>query len=185
MENAEIRKIIEEAYGARGLEFGEQRDRLVVRAPREIIHELCLFLRDHAELQFNYLSDMTAYDLLDLGLEPRFEVIYHLYSIGEKYHRIIVKAGVPEDDCQIATVSDVWMCAEFAECEVWDMYGIRFENHPNLYRLIMHEDWEGHPLRKDFPLGGSTSFYYKRDTHEYAGEPQGMVPRIRMQKGEV
>lgn len=185
MENAQIQEIIEAAYGTQALEFDEHQDRLVVRVPRSMIHEFCLFLRESPELQFNFLSDLTAYDLQELDLEPRFELVYHLYSIGENYHRLTVKAGVPENDCRIDSVSDVWMNAEFTECEVWDMFGIQFDNHPHLYRLLMHEDWEGHPLRKDFPLGGSTSFYYKRDTHEYAGEPQGMVPRIRVQKGDV
>ena len=66
-----------------------------------------------------------------------------------------------------------------------DMFGIVFNNHPDMRRIIMPDNWEGHPLRKDFPLGGSESFYYKQDTHEYAGEPNDLVPRIRVQESDV
>ncbi len=112
------------------------------------ILEVLRLLRDDAELEFEMLSDLTAVDLL--GEEPRFEVVYHLYSLSRS-HRVRIKARVPEDDCQIDTLVEVWPVANWLEREVWDMYGIRFRGHPDLRRLLLYEEFEGHPLRKDYP----------------------------------
>ncbi len=143
-------------------------------------------LRDNAELSFNMLSDVNAVDYLELGRTPRFDVVYHLYSI-DHHHRIRLRAPVGEEpeECEIESVCGMWAGASFMERETWDMFGIRFNNHPDLRRILMPDDWEGHPLRKDFPLGGSTSFYYKQDTNEYAGEPKDLIPRIRVQDSDV
>ena len=106
------------------------------------------FLRDTREIEFDMLVDLTAVDYL--GEEPRFEVVYHLYSVGRN-HRLRVKARVPEEPAEIDTVTGLWSSANWMEREVYDMYGIRFRGHPDLRRLLLYEEFEGHPLRKDYP----------------------------------
>src|SRR5690606_11860904 len=102
-----------------------------------------------------------------------------------KTHRMRVKAGVPEDDPVIESVYSVWHGADWMERETFDMFGIIFRNHPDLRRILMPEDWEGYPLRKEFPLGGVKSFYFKRSTDPRAGEPKNLVPRIREQLSDI
>ena len=121
-------------------------DTAVVEAGRLV--EVMRFLRDDPPLAFDMLMDLTAVDYL--GREPRFEMVYHLYSL-EKNHRLRVKAGVPEQPCEIDSVLEVWPAANWLEREVWDMYGIRFRGHPDLRRLLLYEEFQGHPLRKDYP----------------------------------
>ena len=130
------------------------------------------------------LSDLTAIDYLNLARTPRFDVVYHLYSL-EHYHRLRLKVPVEEEDCSVESICDLWSGASFMEREVYDMFGIGFSGHPNLERILMPDNWKGHPLRKDFPLGGSKSFYFKHETDEYAGEPDDLVPRIRIQEGDI
>ena len=115
-------------------------------------------LRDDEELRFNFLMDLTAVDYLDR--EPRFEVVYHLASIEVELrgtdpsrlrHRLRVKAAVPAEPCEIDSVSSLWASANWMEREVWDLYGISFRGHPNLKRILLYEQFHGHPLRKDYP----------------------------------
>jgi NADH-quinone oxidoreductase subunit C len=106
------------------------------------------FLRETEGLDFEMLTDVTAVDYL--GEEPRFEMVYHLYSVSRN-HRLRVKAGVPEQPAVIDSLVEVWPSANWMEREVWDMYGIRFAGHPDLRRLLLYEEFEGHPLRKDYP----------------------------------
>jgi len=112
--------------------------------------EVMRFLREDPDCAFDMLMDATAVDYLEQGLEPRFEMVYHLYSL-EKNHRLRVKAGVPEDACEVETLCGVWPAANWLEREVWDLYGIRFRGHPDLRRLLLYEEFQGHPLRKDYP----------------------------------
>jgi NADH-quinone oxidoreductase subunit C len=110
--------------------------------------------RDDDALAFDLLTDLTAVDYLRFpGREdgPRFEVVYHLYSTRHN-HRLRVKVRVDEDDAVVPTAVDVWPIANWFEREVWDMFGIRFEGHPDLRRLLMYEEFVGHPLRKDYPI---------------------------------
>ncbi len=106
-------------------------------------------LRDRSESRFALLVEVTAVDFWPR--EPRFEVIYLLVSI-EKKLRLRVKVLLDERDAHIATVSGVWPAANWLEREVWDLFGIAFDDHPDPRRLLMPEDWEGHPLRKDYPV---------------------------------
>lgn len=106
------------------------------------------FLRETDGLDFEMLTDVTAVDYL--GEEPRFEMVYHLYSVSRN-HRLRVKARVPEKPGVIDSLVEVWPSANWMEREVWDMYGIRFDGHPDLRRLLLYEEFEGHPLRKDYP----------------------------------
>jgi NADH-quinone oxidoreductase subunit C len=108
------------------------------------------FLRDEPELAFNFLMDITAVDYMSKKSE-RFEVVYHFYS--QKHNdRLRVKIPVSMDDCIADTVTPLWKTANWYEREIWDMYGIKFRNHPDLKRILMYEEFKGHPLRKDYPV---------------------------------
>ncbi len=123
-------------------------------------------LRDHPETRFEVLSDLTAVDYL--GRTPRFEVVYELYSLSLN-HRLRVKVPVPEGDPVVPTASGVWKSANWAEREVWDMFGIRFAGHPDLRRILMYPEFEGHPLRKDYPVHHRQPLVPERDpvTHPW------------------
>ncbi len=104
------------------------------------------FLRDEAD--FDMLMDLTAVDYL--GQTPRFEVVYHLYAMGTN-QRVRIKARVAEEAAEIASVVALYASANWMEREVFDLYGIRFDGHPDLRRILLYDEFEGHPLRKDYP----------------------------------
>jgi NADH-quinone oxidoreductase subunit C len=106
-------------------------------------------LRDRPGLRFGLLAELTAVDYWPR--EPRFEVVYVLVSL-EHSLRLRLKVSLRGDAAHVASVSDVWPAANWLEREVWDLYGIEFDGHPDPRRLLMPEDWEGYPLRKDYPL---------------------------------
>jgi NADH-quinone oxidoreductase subunit C len=106
-------------------------------------------LRDRSDLSFDCLIELTAIDFWPR--EPRFEVMYILLSIAHR-HRLRMKVRLSGDAARLASVTSVWPAANWLEREVWDLFGIVFEGHPDLRRLLMPEDWEGHPLRKDYPV---------------------------------
>lgn len=106
-------------------------------------------LRDVPALQFALLSEVTAVDFWPR--EPRFEVVYTLVSIAHR-HRLRLKVRLAGTDARVVTVSDVWPAANWLEREVWDLFGIEFDGHPDPRRLLMPDDWEGHPLRRDYPI---------------------------------
>jgi len=118
---------------------------------REALLDVLRFLREEPGLSFEFLMDVTAVDYL--GKDPRFEVVYHLYSFSGNM-RVRIKVGVPEEDPVVESATSIWRGANWFEREVWDMYGIRFEGHPDLRRILMYEEFEGHPLRKDYPIDG-------------------------------
>jgi NADH-quinone oxidoreductase subunit C len=118
--------------------------------PADRLVEVCTFLRDDPGLAFSMLSWVAGVDLLPH--DPRFEVVYHLLSITHNV-RITLKVQVPEDGARVPTVCGVWPTANWHERETFDFYGIRFEGHPDLTRILLPDDWEGWPLRKDSPLG--------------------------------
>ena len=130
------------------LESTEFRGDLTIVIRREDIAAICRFLRDDTELSFNFLSDLTAVDRQ--GRELRFDVIYHLYSL-DKNHRVRLKVKAGENQT-VPSVNSVWSNANWFEREVFDLFGIEFDDHPDLRRILMPDDWVGHPLRKDFPL---------------------------------
>ena len=107
------------------------------------------FLKDEPRLLFNVLVDVTAVDYL--GREPRFEVVYHLLSLP-LHHRLRIKVGVAGEDPALESLAALWGNADWLEREVWDMFGIRFEGHPGLKRILLYPEFEGHPLRKDYPV---------------------------------
>jgi NADH-quinone oxidoreductase subunit C len=116
---------------------------------REQLPAVARVLRDRADLRFTFLAEITAVDLYPA--EPRFEVIYVLVSIEHKL-RLRVKVRLPGEDAHIATLTGLWPAANWLEREVWDMFGIEFDGHPDPRRLLMPEDWDGFPLRKDYPV---------------------------------
>jgi len=112
--------------------------------------EIAEFLRDDRELLFDMPIDCTAVDWLGKR-EPRFEVVYHVYSTKRR-HRLRLKVGVSEADPTTPALTPVWRGMDWHEREAWDLYGIRFVGHPNLKRILMYEEFVGHPLRKDYPI---------------------------------
>jgi NADH-quinone oxidoreductase subunit C len=119
-------------------------DTILIR--RESVFAVLKLLKE--EFAFDMLADLSAVDYL--GQEPRFEVVYHLNSL-QKNIRIRIKTPVSEGE-EVDTVVTLWPIANWLEREVWDMFGINFKNHPDLRRLLMYEEFEGHPLRKDYPI---------------------------------
>jgi len=145
---------LEARLGARLLGTHDYRGDHTAIVAREGIIEALTFSRDESDLRFNVLMDLTAVDYLKLpGREdgPRFDVVYHLYSIPHN-HRLRLKVPVEQDDAVVPTATSLWPIANWFEREVWDMFGIRFAGHPDLRRLLMYEEFEGHPLRKDYPI---------------------------------
>ncbi|MCB8946091.1 MAG: NADH-quinone oxidoreductase subunit C [Ardenticatenaceae bacterium] len=117
---------------------------------KDKIKAICQLLRDDEDLQYNFLSDICADDLLPEF--PRFAVNYHLYSIPHK-HRLRLRVLVEDPDDGPETVGSIWPVATWLEMEVWDLMGVRIKGNNALRRLFLPEDWQGHPLRKDYPLG--------------------------------
>jgi len=154
LEPLQIAERIKEQYPDAVLSIGEYRGQASVSVRRESILDVCRWLHGDPELRMDMLKDLCGVDWLGKK-EARFEVVYHLYSMPNR-HAIRLKAQVPEHDAAIKSVVSVWKGAEWHERECFDMFGIRFEGNPDLRRVLMPEDWEGHPLRKDYPLEGPT-----------------------------
>lgn len=127
------------------------RDELSITVERAQIRDACALLKADPATQFNFLSDVTCVDRYPQ--EPRFEIIYSLLSHARK-ERIRLKVKLAGDDASLESITAVWPGANLFEREVYDLFGVRFLGHPNLRRLMMPEDWEGHPLRKDYPVEG-------------------------------
>ncbi len=133
------------------LETSDFRGDLTAVVKKEIIQDLMKFLKSDSALEFNILMDLTAVDYLWQDRTPRFDVVYHLFSLP-KNQRLRIKAGVDEKDCVIDSLVSLWPIANWFEREVWDMFGIKFKGHPDLKRILMYQQFEGHPLRKDYPI---------------------------------
>ena len=127
------------------------REELSIYVERSALREACVLLRDDPNCPFNFLSDVTCVDWYPT--QPRFEVIYHLFSISKK-ERIRLKVRLNGEAPAVESVTSVWPAANYFEREVFDLFGVRFTGHPYLRRLLMPEEWEGHPLRKDYPVEG-------------------------------
>jgi NADH-quinone oxidoreductase subunit C len=120
---------------------------VVVR--KEDVLDICSFLRDDTELLYNFMMDLTAVDYL--GRDPRFEVVYHLYSLTFN-RRFRLKTRISELDSSVDSIVSLWPSANWFEREAYDLYGITFNGHPELRRILLYEDFKGHPLRKDYPI---------------------------------
>lgn len=148
------------AFGQRVRHAHQQCGDATLTIPREDALDVLAALRDRAPFQLNFLIDITAVDYL--GREPRFEVVYHLYSL-DRNHRLRVKIGVPESEPWVHSLVPLWKAANWLEREVWDMFGIRFLGHPDPRRILLYEEFVGHPLRKDYPVNKRQPLIPERD----------------------
>ena len=148
---------------------------LAIVAPASHIAKLLTFLREDAACQFTILIDITAVDWPERAM--RFDVIYNLLSLTHN-QRIRVKVACDESD-PVPSVTSVYSAAAWYEREVWDMYGIMFSDHPDLRRLLTDYGFEGHPLRKDFPLTGYVEVRYDDEEKRVVYEPVKLTQEFR------
>jgi NADH-quinone oxidoreductase subunit C len=137
------------AEAVQGVKF--DRDEMTIYVDRSAIREACALLKQDPACPFNFLSDVTCVDWYPS--EPRFEVVYHLLSIPKK-ERVRLKVKLDSASPVVESLTPIWPGANYFEREVFDLFGVRFTGHPYLRRIMMPEDWEGHPLRKDYPVEG-------------------------------
>ncbi len=184
-------------------------EELTLETKREELRELLTFLKKDDALRFNQLIDLCAVDYLRYGVydwetessteagfsrgverqtekaydwpHPRFAVVYHLLSTV-KNHRIRVRVFVEEPDLVVPSVYDIWKAANWFEREAYDLYGILFENHPDLRRLLTDYGFIGHPFRKDFPLSGEVEMRYDARLQKVIYEPVDIIPRVLVPK---
>ncbi|GAB4534673.1 MAG: NADH-quinone oxidoreductase subunit C [Thermodesulfovibrionia bacterium] len=173
MSPVEIADRLKERFAQEVLDVTEFRGQVSVTIKRERVREICRYLHDESGIEMDYLSDLCGVDYLGKR-RVRFEVVYNLYSLKHR-HRIRLKALVPEDDPSIDTVTDIWRGANWHERETYDMFGIVFNGHPDLRRILLPEDWEGFPLRKDYPVTGPDGWEWKgyeevKGLHEHDSE---------------
>jgi NADH-quinone oxidoreductase subunit C len=144
-----IALLLKEAFPEQVLNIDEIRGQVIITVTKEKIKDILRFLKERQG--FNHLQDLCGVDYYPNN--PRFEVVFSLFSIWKRLH-IRVKAKIPEEEPEIDSVTDLWMGADWHERECYDMFGIKFKGHHFLKRILMPEDWNGHPLRKDYPLKG-------------------------------
>jgi len=145
-------------------------DCLTLIVQRDQILAVLAALRDDGALSFGHLSDVTAVDYLDIGREPRFDVVYHLLSRPLR-RRLRLRVPLDEDDPLVPTAVHLYPTANWLEREVNDMFGIGFTGHPDPRRILLPDDFEGHPLRKDFPIGAEEIAFSHNQDRLYQGYP--------------
>ena len=133
------------------IEVSDFRGDLAITVKRERIAQICEFLMRPEGGEYNMVVDICGVDYLKMDREPRFEVVYHLNSL-KSHHRIRLKAPVPESDTKLPTITHLCKAANWFEREVYDLYGITFTGHPDLRRILTHDEFVGHALRKDYPV---------------------------------
>jgi NADH-quinone oxidoreductase subunit C len=145
---------VHERFADELLEVAAHRGETTLVLRPEAIATVCLALRDAPTLRYNFLADLTAVDWPER--DPRFDVVYHLLSLETRaVVRLKVRVGAPDEEVPaVPSVTTVWPTADWYEREIYDLFGISFTGHPSLRRILMPEDWEGYPLRKDYPLTG-------------------------------
>jgi NADH-quinone oxidoreductase subunit C len=142
---------IQEHFPKDVIDVSDFRGDLAITVKRERIADVCQFLMSPEGGEHTMMVDICGVDYLDMGREPRFEVVYHLNSL-KTHRRVRIKAPVPESDPTIPTVTHVCKAADWFEREVYDLFGITFTGHPDLRRILTHDDFVGHALRKDYPV---------------------------------
>jgi NADH-quinone oxidoreductase subunit C len=142
-----------------------------------LLKDVCRFLRDDPPLKFKMLVDATAVDYLGYPgrSAPRFEVVYHLYSLTEK-QRLRLKVQLSEKEPELDSLVELWPIANWLEREIWDLYGVRFRGHPDLRRILMYEEFVGHPLRKDYP---------KEKSQPLLRRPQSELDEVMERRGRA
>ena len=163
----EIHQLIKSLMSFCKYDLELQKGELSLYCSSKDLTKVLLFLRDNPSLSMECLIDITAVDFPNDDL--RFLVVYNLLSISKNF-RIKVKIKLQDDDI-INSVSEIYPCANWCEREIWDLFGIRFKGHPDLRRILTDYDFEGHPLRKDFPLSGFTQVRYDSELSRVVVEP--------------
>lgn len=158
MEPLEIAERIKERFPQSVEDITSYQGQVSVTVTSDSIVDICTYIQQEDDLLFDYLADLCGCDYPDREL--RFEVVYNIRSLKHNYF-IRLKVQLPEENPSVKSVSSVWLTASWFEREAHDMFGINFDDHPDLRRILMPEDWEGHPLRKDYPLKGSDDWKWK------------------------
>lgn len=142
-------------------------DQTAVVAP-ERYHEVMEFLRTDPECDYDFLTDLSGLDRLRLNVDesPRFEVIVHLYSRSRNDRLRIKTRPISDSEPELMSIMDIYPAANWPEREVWDMFGVRFTGHPNLKRMLLYEEFVGHPLRKDYPVNKRQPLVKERPVHD-------------------
>ncbi len=176
-----------EAFGEAITNAGIDRNELTLEVKRDELLNVCRLLRDHPRLAFEQLIDLCGVDYLEYLKEapdrykeqklPRFAVVYHLLSLRHN-HRVRVRVFLDDDMPIISSVNDMWAAANWFEREAFDLYGILFEGHPDLRRLLTDYGFIGHPFRKDFPLSGQVEMRYDEEKQRVIYQPVTIEPRV-------
>ncbi|MFV0430758.1 MAG: NADH-quinone oxidoreductase subunit C [Alphaproteobacteria bacterium] len=166
---------IKSGLGETLLDWHFAQDELIIEVPVKEIHKVMTFLHEDKHCSFEQMMDVTAVDYPER--EPRFDIVYNLLSLSLN-QRIRVKASLNEDT-PIPTVTDIWKCANWWEREVWDMFGLMFAGHPDLRRILTDFGFEGHPLRKDFPMTGFVEVRYDETERRVVYEPINLMQEYR------
>lgn len=174
-QDKQLMALIQTLMGAEPVSFTHHRDQMTVEVSVDKVHGLLKLLRDNGQTLFKQLVDICAVDYP--GRANRFEVIYNLLSYRHN-KRLRVRVHVGEG-VNVPTVTGLFRCALWLEREVWDLFGIPFEGHPDLRRLLTDYDFDGHPLRKDFPLTGFVEVRYDADQQKVVYEPVNLQQAYR------
>ena len=170
-----LRRLVE-AFPDAVLETHARLGDATARVDPGYVVDVARLLRDDPDLRFEMLTDVTCVDWL--GQEPRFEMVYHFFSVA-RTRRVRIKARVAEDACEIDSLTPLYVSADWMEREVYDMYGVRFADHPDMTRILLWEGFNGYPLRKDFPVEGIDTGsaiypeYYEDEAGPIAGTGTG------------
>jgi len=142
--------LIQQQLGAKVLQTVQAQGDDILLLDRAGLRESFRLFKEDSKLNYDFLSDITAVDYWQKK-EPRFEVVYQITSL-KKRRRLRVRVPVPESDPVVESLTPLWRGANFLEREVWDLFGIRFSGHPDLRRILLYDEFQGHPLRKDYPV---------------------------------
>ncbi len=177
--NTTLKGVIESELGARIQAYREQFGELTIEVGAGDLIEVCRTLHDHEALSFEMLIDLCAVDYLEFAEYegPRFAVVYHLLSIRHN-RRLRLRVRLDEDALKLPTVTTVWSSADWYEREAFDLFGVLFEGHSDLRRILTDYGFIGHPFRKDFPLIGHVEMRYDEERQRVVYEPVSIEPRI-------
>ena len=150
-ETGKLTTLLKQKFPDDVTDFHAYRDDEAVVIERGALEAVCRFLRDDTRCSFEIMMDLTAVDRLEMNETPRFEMVYHFKSLTHA-RRLRLKVRLAEDDCKIASIHHLWKAVDWYERECFDMFGIVFEGHPDLRRILMYDEFEGYPLRKDYPI---------------------------------